>query len=170
MDMNLDKHPIPLQPSFWIVVVAAGIQPVPITNGVGVANIEFYQSRCVAYTKQDAIKAVLSQLQAEQPQLWQHGQQIGGWRVTHVDGISAQEMERLFKEHADQQRKTEEDRRKLELNEFLQRIITTKDVNLFHKAIRDGVLTDYQRAYLHEKLTEGMPKEAAELIKSPFPI
>jgi len=167
--MELDTHAIPLQPSFWIVVLAAGVQPIPINEGgMTIANVEFYQSRCVAYTKAEAIKSVLNQLQAEQPQLWQHGQKLGGWKVTHVDGISGEDMQKMFKERADRERATEADKRRMEKNEFLQRILTTKDIALLHKAIREGAVTEYERAYLHEKLTADMPKEIAELHKSPY--
>lgn len=167
--MELDKHAVPLQPSFWIVVLAAGVQPVPITDGMAVANVEFYQSRCVAYTKNEAVKTVISQLQAEQPRLWEHGQQMGGWKITHVDGISVQDMEKLFKDRCDKERNSEAEARRLEKNEFLNAIIREKNVGALHKAIRDGAISHYERLYLHEKLTEGMPKEAAELTKSPYP-
>lgn len=166
--INLDKHPVPLEPSFWIVVLAAGIQPVPITEGMALANIEFYQSRVIAYTRPEAVKAVLNQLQAEQPSLWNRGQGQGGWKITHVDQIPAQEMEKLFKERAERERDNEVNKVAAEKNELLKKIAETKDVTLLHKAIRENAISAYERAYLHDILTKDMPKEVAEVIKSPY--
>lgn len=159
-DIELDKYPQALQPSFWIVVVAAG--------GDGLANIEFYQSRVIAYTKQEATKAVLKQLASEAPQLYEQGRAHGGWRITHVDGISAEELEKMFKDRCDLERKLDEERVHLEQNTLLQRIIQTRDINLFHQAIRDGRINNYERAYLHDKLTQGEDLDVPELIKSPI--
>lgn len=159
-DLELDKHPQALQLSFWIVVVSAG--------GTQHANIEFYQSRVVAYTKKEAIDAVLKQLAAEAPQLYQHGRDLGGWRVTHVDGIPATELERMFKQRADLERKLEAERLHLEQNTLLRQIIESRDVNLFHQAIREGRINNYERLYLHEKLTAGIDTNVPESLRSPI--
>lgn len=164
--LKLDKHPIPLEPSFFIVVVASGVTPIETPIGMaGVANVEFYQSRCVAYVKQEAINAVMAQLQAEQPDLYRRGQSMGGWKVTHVDGINATDMENIFKERTNRERNNEENKRKIENNDLLKRIIDTKDLNLFHTALKEGRINHYERLYLHDILTEGLPKGADEQTK-----
>lgn len=132
------------------------------------ANIEFYQSRVIAYTKQEATKAVLKQLASEAPELYESGRQQGGWRITHVDGISASDIEKMFKERCDLERKIDEERVHLQQNTLLNRIIQTRDVNLFHQAIREGRISHYERAYLHDKLTQGENMDVPEMIQSPI--
>lgn len=152
--MELDKHPIPLEPSFFIVVLAAG--------GNGFANIEFWQTRLVAYTKKEATDAALKQLAAEAPQLHQNGRRLGGWRVTHIDTITATEIEELFKERCDRQRAEEQGHIREEVNGLIAQIIRDKDVALLHQAIREHRITNYERLYIHDKLTGGMSTDMQE--------
>lgn len=144
--IELDKHPRALELSLWIVVVAAG--------GSENAHVEFYQSRTVAYEKQEALQAVLKQLASEQPELHTRGNTMGGWRATHIEGIPARTMEKLFKDRAEAERRGEAELRSMEQNKLLQAIIEKKDIALFNTALRDGRINNYERLYLHDKLTE----------------
>lgn len=148
--MELDKYPQALTPSFFIVVVAAG--------GVGGANIDFYQSRVVAYTKKEATEAVIKQLQSENPELYERGQRLGGWRVTHIEGIGADKLEELFRERADQERQLDAQRVHMQQNSLLNQILRERDIHLLHQAIREGRISNYERLYLHDMLTKGEQK------------
>jgi len=168
--INLDKHPIPLEPSFYIVVLAAGIQLPPQLAEGKIANVEFFQDRLVAYTRDEAIKLTLKKLQAERPRLYAHGTSIGKWEVTHIEEISAKKMEELFKERANTQRKKEKETIGLEKNKLLKKIIETKDVDLLHRGIIDGKINAYEREYIHNKLTADLPDTAEKRITSPYDI
>jgi len=159
-NLDLDRYPTPLELSLWIVVVAAG--------GTGAAHIEFYQSRVVAYTKQEAIAAVLKQMASETPQLYAKGAAMGGWRVTHIDGMSAEQLTNAFKDRADLERKLESERVHLEQNNLIRQILDTKDVAIFHQAIREGRLSNYERLYIHDKLTTGIDTNIPENLVSPI--
>jgi len=166
--MRITKHHIPLEPSFYIVVLGAGIQPVP-SMGIGeVANIEYFQDIYVGYTKDEAVAGILKKLQAERPNLYQHGVKIGGWKATYISEIKATRMEQLFKQRAELEKKNEKDRLGLEKNQLIQNIIKTKDVETLHKAIIDGKITEYERKYIHEKLTEELPDKVDSVIYSPY--
>lgn len=159
-ELELDKYPQALQPSFWIVVAAAGI--------TGIGNVEFYQSRVVAYTRKEATQTVLKQLMSEAPELYERGRSIGGWTITHVDGMSATELEKMFRDRGDLERKLDAERVHLQQNTLLQTIIQTRNVNLFHQAIREGRISHYERAYLHDMLTRGEDLDIPESLRSPM--
>jgi len=166
--MILTKHYIPLEPSFYIVVLGAGVQPVP-SMGIGeIANIEYFQDTYIGYTKDEAVAGILKKLQAERPSLYQHGLKIGGWKATYINEIKATKMEQLFKQRAELEKKNEKDKLELEKNKLLQHIIKTKDVATLHKAIIDGKITDYERKYVHEKLTEALPDKVEYILSSPY--
>lgn len=147
MTINLDKYPQPLAPSLYIIVVASG--------GVGNANVEFYQSRVVAYRKDEAIQSVMKQLASEQPDLYERGKINGGWRATHVECISADDLERMFTERTDQERMLDMELIRLQQNSLLRQIVDNRDIPLMHQAIREGRISNYERLYLHDMLTKG---------------
>lgn len=160
MTLKLDKTPQPLQPSFWIVVLSAGDRSIlGSLNQPVVANVEFYQTRLVAYTRKEAIDGALKQLGAEAPKLYEHGNTIGGWSAVHVEGISATALEKMFKERGELERATQADAIKAEHNALLQEIISKKDVKLFHQALRDGRINVFERNYVHDQLTKDVDLE-----------
>lgn len=94
---------------------------------------------------------------------------MGGWAITHIDQLTAEKVEQLFKECSNGEREKEKNAIEQVRNDLLNEIVTTKDVNLFHQALRDGLINDYERLYIHDKLTEGMETpETEELLKSPY--
>lgn len=161
MTLNLDKYPQPLELSLWVIVLAAG--------GTGVANIEFYQTKAVDYTRQAAIEAALKQLASEMPELYQRGQALGGWRATHVDGLSVTYLEGIFTDRANLERKLETEKVRMEQNQLIKQIITDRDIPLFHQAILERRITNYERLYIHDKLTEHIDTGSTpEMIVSPI--
>jgi len=166
--MKLKKHHIPLEPSFYIVVLAAGVKDLPDINTAGIATTQFFQDTYIGYTKDEAVKGTLKKLQTENPNLYSHGNSIGGWEITYIQEISATKLEERFKARADLEKKTEKDKLNLEKNELLKKIIDTKDIDLLHRVIIDGRISDYERKYVHEKLTEGLPDKAEEALRSPY--
>lgn len=146
MTPNLDKYPQALEPSLYIVVVAAG--------GAGAAHVEYYQSRIVAYTRDEAIQAVMRQMASEDTELHQRGIAMGGWRATHVEGMRAAELETMFTERADMERNKDRERIRMQQNSLLRQILENKDTTLLHQAIREGRISNYERLYLHELLTK----------------
>lgn len=149
--LALDKYPQPVYLSLWIVVVAAG--------GDGNTNLEYYQGRTVAYTKKEAGDTILKQLEQEMPELYKRGIDIGGWRMTHADGISAIELERMFTKRANAERKVERIEVDNSTNALIRDIIKNRDIHMLHRAIREGRLNKYESMYIHDKLAQEDKKE-----------
>jgi hypothetical protein len=146
MELDLQNYPIALEPSLWSVMLKAALPAKPEIAA------ELYQSRCVTYTRQEAIDIVLKQLKTEHLETFKRGNQMGGWRIGHVEQITIDGLEKMFKDCTDKAKKAFYSQHKLERNELLQEIITNRDIDLLHSAIKDGRITENERLYIHDKL------------------
>jgi len=144
--LALDTYPQPIYLTLWIVVIAAG--------GEGNSNVEYYQNKMVAYTRKEAGDRILKELAKDMPELYERGVALGGWRITHADGITVAELERMFKERANAERKVEHIEVTGETNTLIKTILEQKDIAMLHRAIRDGKLNKYESMYIHDKLAD----------------
>jgi len=121
-------------------------------RATGNGAVELYHMHTVQYTKLEAIEATLKKLREQAPQVYQRGQTAGGWKVLHAIEVSAEDIERDFKIRADAERNNEKRRVKNEKNKLLKEIIDTKNIQIYHEAIADGRINEYQKLYLHDIL------------------
>lgn len=142
--IEFTKHPKPIYPSLFIIALKA----------TGNQHLELYHTHNVAYEKVDAIEAAMRELANKQPELYQRGLTIGGWTVLHAVPVKADEIEQRFNELAQTQRKNEAQKVANEQNALLKEIIDTGNLTLFHQAIADGRINEYQKLYIHDILTE----------------
>lgn len=125
-----------------------------ISRNEATGHTEFYHTYAIAYTKEDAERQIIQDMKKDQPQVYEKGMGLGGWKTLNVMYITATDLTKRFMEAVKRETQKGEEEAKRRKNDLMQAIITTQNMNLMKTATEEGRLTDLEKEYIIQRIKE----------------